>query len=393
MPKHSIRRRTKHAHLLPSADFPLSPHVPTGRWYKTYEGKRYYVGALNDPDAALKRWVDIKHDIDAGRSPRARTDGLVLRDLCNGFLDAKMRRVEAGELKPGTFAEYHRACGRIIEAFGPRRAPDDLLAQDFAEFRARLAKHLGPCELGKMIQLTRSLFKHAYESGFIDKPPRYGPEFTRPSRKVLRRVRKGKPPRFFEAGQIRRILKAASVPLRAMALLGINCGYGQTDCAELPQDVIDFDAGILDWPRPKTEIDRRCALWPETIEALQVAIEARPRPKARADADAVFLTKYGHRWVRFRPGQGDRRGAAVDSVNLQFGKLLTDLGLKRPGLGFYALRHTHRTISDEVGDRAACDLIMGHEPPGDMAVAYRERIDDSRLQAVTEHVHRWLYSG
>ena len=55
--------------------------------------------------------------------------GLQLRDLLNAFLTAKQRNVEAGELKPETFGDYH-ACGtRLVDALGPRRLVDDLRAE------------------------------------------------------------------------------------------------------------------------------------------------------------------------------------------------------------------------------------------------------------------------
>ena len=58
MVKHSnaLRRRTKHTHLLPYPDFPLSPHVATRRWYKVIRGRRVYFGPLDDPDAVLERY-------------------------------------------------------------------------------------------------------------------------------------------------------------------------------------------------------------------------------------------------------------------------------------------------------------------------------------------------
>lgn len=77
---------------------------------------------------------------------------------------------------------------------------------------------------------------------------------------------------------------------------------------------------------------------------------------------------------------------------LQFGKLLTTLGLKRPRLNFYALRHTFRTVADEARDQPAANAIMGHAGES-MAAVYRERISDERLRAVSDYVHEWLFGG
>ncbi|MBK7404818.1 MAG: hypothetical protein IPJ41_09345 [Phycisphaerales bacterium] len=86
----------------------------------------------------------------------------------------------------------------------------------------------------------------------------------------------------------------------------------------------------------------------------------------------------------------DSRAVVVDAVSLEMTKLLTACGLKAPGRGFYALRHTFRTVADEVRDRPAIDLVMGHQSGSDIAVHYVERIGDERLRTVTEHVRAWL---
>jgi hypothetical protein len=59
--------------------------------------------------------------------------------------------------------------------------------------------------------------------------------------------------------------------------------------------------------------------------------------------------------------------------------------------GFYLLRHTFRTVADEVRDTPAARLVMGHAGTT-IDHTYRERIGDERLLAVTEHVRTWLFA-
>jgi integrase len=225
------------------------------------------------------------------------------------------------------------------------------------------------------------LFKFGYNAGIIDRPVRYGASFKRPSKKVIRIARAKDGPRTFEAPELRAILEAASMPIRAMAWLGINCGFGNADCANLPMKALDLQSGWVRFPRPKTGIDRRCPLWPETVAALQEAIGSRPSPKNTKDAELVFVTKYGQKWSK---------DTKANPISAEFRKLLVKLGLHRNGSGFYALRHTTETIGGDSRDQMAVDFIMGHSR-NDMASAYRERIDDARLLAVTEHVRKWLF--
>ncbi|MEO8497037.1 MAG: hypothetical protein ABI614_18350, partial [Planctomycetota bacterium] len=169
----------------------------------------------------------------------------------------------------------------------------------------------------------------------------------------------------------------------------------QGDVSTLPQDRLDLDGGWHNYERPKTEVSRRCQLWPETVKALKVAIEKRPTPKAADDAGLVFVTKYGARWVRIRERVDENeRGMAtrIDSVGLEFVKLLRELKIKQPGISFYSLRRTFRTIADGAGDQPAVTFIMGHaDDDGDMGAVYRQDIADERLKAVTDHVHAWLF--
>jgi integrase len=147
--------------------------------------------------------------------------------------------------------------------------------------------------LGNEIEKVRTVFKYGFESGLIASPVRYGPQFKKPSASVFRRHKAKNGERMLEAAEVRRLLNALAgkqvdtgsidkktgeaetvmLPpnpaLRAMFLLGVNCGLGNHDCALLPTSALDLDAGWLNFPRPKTGIPRRGPLWPETVAALQ----------------------------------------------------------------------------------------------------------------------------
>jgi integrase len=373
-------RKAKQKPGKPYEDFPLFPHA-TRRWAKKIRGKLHYFGPWEDWKAALARYQEQRDDLHSGRTPRVQGDGLTVRELLNRFLTAKKLLLDAGELSPRTFADYKIVTDRLSEVFGLTRLVEDLIADDFERLRAQAAKTLGPVALGGFIQRVRVLFKYAHDAGLIDKPVRYGPHFRRPGRKVLREARHAQGPRVFEAAQLREVLAAANVQMKAMILLGINCGFGNGDCNALPLPALDLEAGWVNYPRPKTAIPRRSPLWPETVAALRESIAERRQPKDPAHADLVFITIHGGSF---------RKRTSDNPISNEMARLLKSVGLHRRGLGFYALRHTTETIGGESHDQVAVDHIMGHVRD-DMASVYRERISDERLKEVTDYVHAWLW--
>jgi integrase len=367
----------------PHRDFPLFPHA-TGRWAKKVRGKLHYFGkTADDPkgEQAIRRWLDQKDNLLAGRTPREKRDGLTVAELCDRFLQAKDQQLDAGEITPATRRDYENTTDRLVAEFGKNRLVTDLASDDFEALRASISKTRGPVALGNEIQRVRVVFKYGYDAALMQQPMRYGPLFKRPSRKVLRLQRAKRGERMIEAADIRRMLDKAAPQLKAMILLAINCGFGNSDCGTLPIAALDLDAGWLNYHRPKTGISRRCPLWPETVTALKEALDVRRRPMDEVAKGCVFVTKYGSSWA----------GTPIHNpVSKEFRKLLNETELHKVGLGFYTLRHVFRTIADEARDQPAANAIMGHADES-MAAQYRERIGDDRLRVVTDHVRAWLF--
>ncbi len=391
-----LKSTRKRAVSKPHPDFPLFPHA-TGRWAKKVKGKFAYFGKVaDDPNgqAALVLWLKQKDDLLAGRTPQTKPEGLDLRELLDRYVVAKRARVDSGEITPRTFNELFTCCKRIGDVLGLDRLVVNLVPDDFSKLRRAIAKIWGPTRLGNEVQRVRSVFKFGYESRLIDRPVLFGPEFKKPSAKTLRLNRAKNGERAFTAEQLRAIIDAAGVQMKAMILLGINCGFGNGDCAKLPLGAVDLKGGWITCARPKTGIERRIPLWPETVAALEVAIAERPKPKDKADASLMFITKYGGPWDKSAVTEVGKDGKLIianhSPISQAFRKVLTALKLHRPGLGFYAIRHTFETVGGASKDQVSVNAIMGHVD-STMAGHYREYIDDERLVAVVNHVRGWLF--
>jgi len=367
----------------PYDGFPLFPHA-RGYWAKKICGRMCYFGRIEDGwQAALQRFERERDALYAGRNPADYNTGLTVGRALDLFLSAKDAMVEAGDLKPRTYREYMVTCKAVADALKRTRSVDSLTAAEFEDLRAALAKRFGPVRLSREITQVRTIFRYVYEAGHIDKPIRFGPTFKAPKARELRLNRARQGQRMFEAAELRQLIDTAGQPLKAMVLLGINCGFGNGDCGLLRFSDLDLDHGWHNMQRHKTGIERRAKLWPATIDAIQNSLDSRCDPEQPDLDDLVFITKYRKPWYK---------DTSDNPVSKQFRKLLDECELYRSGRTFYALRHTFETIAGEGRDQVAVNHIMGHVS-NDMASVYRERISDQRLEEVASLTLHWLQNG
>jgi integrase len=341
----------------PYPTFPLYAHR-NDQWAKKVKGETRFFGVWADPDAALANYH--RHG-----SGRVLVHGLMVGDMVNLCLGVKKTLLEAGELKGRTYEEYKIIGERVIRVLGRSTSVESLEPIDFLRLRQDFQKtHRSPVSLKGDIRKTKVFFNFALEEGYVERVIRYGQGFKVPSASVLRKAKK---PRMFTPEQIRQLLPAANKTLRAMILLGINCGFGNNDCATLKWSAIH--GGWVTHARPKTGIVRRVPLWSETLTAFETV---------KKHGQVVFITKFGRTFEQ-------------SSISKEFRKLCQKAGITGPN--FYALRHTFATVALKTKDKDAVRAIMGHvAAANDMLAVYdEERVSDERLTAVTNYVHSWLY--
>jgi len=65
-----------------------------------------YFGPWDDPDTAVKKYLEEKDDLHAGQEPRRDQDAVTMKDVSNAFLNAKKESVKSGELSNRTWDDY-----------------------------------------------------------------------------------------------------------------------------------------------------------------------------------------------------------------------------------------------------------------------------------------------
>lgn len=369
----------------PYPDFPLYPHN-CGQWVKKIKGRLFYFGPWDDRDAALEKYRRQRDDLYAGRTPRELTDqGPTIKDLGDRFLTDKRMMVQAGELTERSWLDYERSAKMVAEIFGRHRLVATLRPDDFNDLRAELIRRgLGVNTVANEITRVRVLFNYAGPNrlGWLSAPVAFGPLFRRPSAKTIRVAKSKAAPKMIPAGVIHAAIDAARPQLKAMILMGINAGLGNSDCANLRLSHFSPDGRWLVFPRGKTGMYRQARLWRITREAVVEAIESRPNDLPQGLESYVFVTRYRSRWEH-----ENRIGSCP--ISQAFRRLLDSIGGYEKGRAFYSLRHTHQTIGEECGDLVAVSTVMGHVDSS-MAGNYRQSVSDARIARVAATIRRWL---
>jgi len=395
---HTWKREMADRPEKPYPDFPLFPHAK-GYWCKTIKGKQWAFGPWADPDAALQKYLDWRDQIMAGRDPRKQAAetavGVTLKELCNLFLVAKKGAMERGELSVRSYAEYRGEAKWLCDCLGRETGVATLMPADFAKLRASYPKTWGIVTVCGHITKTKSIFRFGYENRIIEREVSFGSEFVKPTRSQFRRNRQQAESErgllLFSREELLVIIEKAEGWLKPAILLGIQAGLGNRDVSGLTDRHVDLEGRWVSYSRPKTGVYRSFPLWRETVDAIAAYRKTRVDAKRVEDGGLCFLTRQGCPLVT-EMVHADGRHIQVNNPTLSFAKLLKREGLKRADLNFYSLRRTFETIAGQSKDQVAVDHIMGHADDS-MGGVYRQGIDRERLEAVVQHVHRWLYGS
>jgi integrase len=339
--KPNTKRKTR------SDKFPLTLH-PTGQYCKKIKGKLYYFGA--DKQQAIQRYLEQATYLHSGKvTMPTSVNNMSLKILCNLYLDHQESRSAIGEIKPRQVYDQTSLLRDFVRFIGANQPIPNITTMDLQNYRKKLIKiGKAPNSIYNHISAIKAMYHWAMDNEIVD---------TAPNLKAIKKISPQKIEKpVFTATQLNKLLDSASTQMKAMIWLGLNCGFGCTDCAGLQWKNVDLKNGRVDFPRGKTGINRNLPLWPETVGALQ---------QVQKSGELVFYTSRGNPWVRAIQ-EIDRNGNKEkyiknNAVSKNFSKLLKTAKMKtEKGVGFYTLRRTAATLAARSGDPFAVQKLLGH---------------------------------
>jgi len=362
----TLKRKTR------SDKFPLTLHT-TGQYCKKVKGKIYYFGS--DRKEALQRYLDqatYLHGPQENVQQKPTEAHMTLKQLCDMYLKYQYSKLQANDLTASHHNEQIGSLNKLMAFMGQSRKINSISTLDLQNYKRKLQKSYGSvCRLNLHISIMKALFHWARKNDILENIPN------------IDAISRGKiihQERFtFNSEQITQVLSVADVKMQAMIWLGLNCGFGCTDCAELKWADLDLVNDRVNLPRRKTGISRDLPLWPETVDALE---------KIPRIGKLVFYTSRGNPYIQTllkSDGNGNGKYTTLNAITTKFSRLIRKSGLDVPkGTGFYSLRRTAATFAARSGDPFAVQRLLGH---ADLQMATRY------VQDVSEQTDRVIQNS
>jgi integrase len=415
----------------PYAGFPLFAHHK-GYWCKKIGGRQVTFGKWANPDpggaawkAALDRYHRRCEAIAKGLDPD-KSGALSVADLVLRYSDELHRRVKAGKIGTTHLADCLKTARRFRDAVGPDLAVCELEGRPelILAWRDIIDTGNGWHSFNRTMAILSALFRWAEHpvEGVLGRPFRLRVLFKKRGAKELRKAKREQQARtgrkLFTPEQLRALIAHAAEPLRTFILLGYFGAFGNTDCAALTPAAVNLQPEALprgwasiDFPRPKTGIDRAAALPPVVAMPLAAAIGAA-RGNRQDPAGPIFLDGRGLPFVReivHRDAGGKvERTVPLNLIAERFALLRDGLGhcpthgwirghgwctdcgqgqelTPMPRHGFYALRHTAATYASGSSSDDAIHRWRGHALEG-MSETYVEDIEAGPLKAIADRL-------
>ncbi|MHC4863177.1 MAG: tyrosine-type recombinase/integrase [Planctomycetota bacterium] len=351
--------------------FPLTLHS-TGQYCKKIKGKMHYFG--KDKKQALERYLEQAAFLHNGKAEMLNTTNgnMTLKSLCNIYLQHQQAKAASAEITIRHYADQSSCLKKFMSFIGQHRKISEISSLDLQNYKRKLKRAYNSAHrINLSISIMKTMFHWARKNDVLDHIPNVD---AVSSAKIIHKQR-----HVFTSEETRRLFDCADVQMKAMIWLGLNCGFGCTDCAELRWSDLDPANGRVKLARGKTGVSRDLPLWPETIQSLENIPKSAKSVFSTAKEKPLIRTTYQTN----RDGSG--KYSNINLVTSRFCKLMKKTGIQAPkGTGFYTLRRTAATIAARSGDPFAVQRLLGH---ADLKMATRY------VQDVSKQTDKWQHDS
>ena len=231
-----------------SDKFPLTLHS-TGQFCKKIKGKMHYFG--KDKKQALERYLEQAAFLHNGKAKMFKATNCImaLKSLCSIYLQHQQAKAASAEITIRHHADQISCLKKFISFIGQHRKIDEISTLDLQNYKRKLKRAYNSAHrINLNISIMKTMFHWARKNDMLD----YIPNIDAVSCvKIIRKQR-----HVFTSKEIHRLFDVADVQMKAMIWLGLNCGFGCTDCAQLKWSDLDLVSGRVKLARKKTGIPR-----------------------------------------------------------------------------------------------------------------------------------------
>ena len=355
-----------------------------GRWRKQIDGKMRYFGRVNPKsvnrsyrDAEL-RYLNFLADREVKFPVEIKISKLTVEDFGEKYLQSCYTRYERGDISATWFEKIRISVCHFVDYLQtglPLSKLNEMCLDDYRNHTLSLPvsaatnKSISPWTAKSRLDIVKLMIKWGYQMALLETLPRNLDGYSRvtiPEPTVNR----------FSREEIHTLYSAASERTKMYILLGLNCGFGQSDISDLRVGEVSIEAARVIRKRTKTGVHCQLKLWPLTVEMLKV--HGHLDGKAN---DRVFLSKSGLPLVYEH--FVDDKFKRTDAIRSAFFRLMKKTKIPS-GRGFYSLRKTAAS-EIEIIDSSVTSMFLAHSEKGLMKRFYAQR-DWERLHIAQDRM-------
>lgn len=266
--------------------------------------------------------------------------------LVGRFIASKSLQVDLGNLSPARLAamKHHAlAFEAHFEHLDDIRKLNEAFISRFRDAQLSLVQQekIKPATCKLRFQIVKQMLQWAFEEGELPTIPRNlkSLKITVPSNGI----------ETVPIADIKQLFSLASDRTRLYLLLGLNCGYTQSDISSLEISMIDIKEGTITRDRQKTGQEQSHKLWPITLRYLKQEMR-----NAKTGLALVTQNNKPLRSEEFKNGKYHKR----DAIQSAWQRILKHADMKH---SFKLLRKTGATEIAKI-DATVVNQFLAHSP-------------------------------